>query len=773
MLKYYVKHALRGIIKNKLFSAFNIIGFAVGFAVCIIIALFVYREYSVDSYFPDADRVYRLIDVKSNSTKIDQDVVPFLLENYPEISCATPVYYMAMDDLSTFIKQEKNKNTVYVKEFMATNNDFFRLAGLKSIVAKSSDPFFDTKSIVLSESTALKLFGRVDVIDEVIDLYGFKMPVSAIVEDIPSNSSMAADFYVHANSEEFPVGRHNTPRGVFHPKDIYIKLNKGTDLASLVKLLNSAFPVNMSETTEVVFQPVKSIYFSQPYEGSENRVGNKSLIWIMITIAVLTLIMSVFNYVSFTISKQLKTLKDAGVRMTNGADSSQLKAYYFTDIGLSVLISFLLALFISKASLSFAEQLLDTPLRFTWLIKPQLLTFILILLTSVITISAIVPVGFISRVNPRVLFGRFNLLHRKYSIQSFMAIFQLSVSIILFSVFFIVNKQLNFVKSADVGFKKDHLLRIDLPYPFDKHDALKQQLHQYPFIQSMAYTSHAPGASWQTIDVRSESGSNITIRAINIDKDFLSTFGIELLKGRKILDSEINTACYISEKALKDYEWKDFVGKKFNGLNVVGVVNDINVNSFHTGIVPVAFQFTNHYYNALNIRLMPGRVGDQIQQIENIWKLIVPDSPFSYGFYDEFFNSLYIKEERQAKTLTIFSVIALIITCFGLLGQILQSAEKRVKEIGIRKINGATRFEIMKMLNSEFLVSGICAIVIASPIAWLIMDEWLQNFAYKTTINWWIFVFASLITLSIALLTVSWQSWRAASFNPIDTLRYE
>ena len=773
MLKYYLKHALRGILKHKLFSAFNIIGFAVGFAVCIIIALFVYREYSVDSYFPDADRVYRLIDVKSNSTKIDQDVVPFLLENYPEICCATPVYYLPMDDLSTFIKQEKSRNTVYVKEFMATNNDFFRLAGLRSIVAKSSAPFFDTKSIVLSQTTALKLFGRIDIIDEEIDLYGIKMTVSAIVEDIPSNSSMSADFYVHSNNEAFPVGTHNTPKGVYYPKDIYIKLNESANLSSLVKKLSSAFPANMSETKEVYFQPVKDIYFSQPYAGSENRVGNRSLIWIIITIAVLTLIMSVFNYVSFTISKQLKTLKDAGVRITNGADSSQLKTYYIIDIGLSVLISFLLALLISKVSVSFASQLLDTPLSFSWLLKPELLLFVFILLTLVIAISAIVPVGFISRVNPQVLFGRFSLRHSKYSLQSFMTVFQIAVSIILFSAFFVVNKQLDFVKSADVGFNKEHLLRIDLPYPFDKHDALKQQLRQYSFIQSMAYTSHAPGASWQTIDERSESGSSITLRAINIDKDFLSTFGIELLKGRKILEGEINSACYISEKAFKDYEWKDIVGKTFNGLNVVGVVNDINVNSLHTGVVPVAFQFTNHYYNALNIRLMPGKINEQIEQIKNVWTLIAPDTPFGYGFYDEFFNSLYIKEERQAKTLTIFSVIALIITCFGLFGQILQSAEKRVKEIGIRKINGATNSEIMRMLNFEFVVSGFVAALVAIPTAWLLMDKWLQEFAYKTALNWWIFVLASLFTFIIALITISWQSWRAASCNPIETLRYE
>lgn len=773
MLKYYLKHALRGILKNKLFSAFNIIGFAVGFAVCIIIALFVYREYSVDSHFPDADRVYRLIDVKSNSTKIDQDVVPFLLENYPEICCATPVYYLPMDDLSTFIKQEKSRNTVYVKEFMATNNDFFRLAGLRSIVAKSSAPFFDTKSIVLSQTTALKLFGRIDIIDEEIDLDGIKMSVSAIVEDIPSNSSMSADFYVHANNEAFPVGTHNTPKGVYYPKDIYIKLNEGADLASLVKKLNSAFPANISETKEVAFQPVKDIYFSQPYAGSENRVGNRSLILIIITIALLTLIMSVFNYVSFTISKQLKTLKDAGVRITNGADSSQLKTYYIIDIGLSVLISFLLALLISKASVFIAAQLLDTPLSFSWLLKPELVLFVFILLTLVIAISAIVPVGFISRVNPQVLFGRFSLRHRKYSLQSFMTVFQLTVSIILFSAFFVVSKQLDFVKSADVGFKKEHLLRIDLPYPFHKHDVLKQQLRQYSFIQSMAYTSHAPGASWQTIDERSESGSSITLRAINIDKDFLSTFGIELLKGRKILDGEINSACYISEKAFKDYEWKDIVGKKFNGLNVVGVVNDINVNSLHTGVVPVAFQFTNHYYNALNLRLIPGNVSEHIEQLKKIWNRVAPDAPFSYGFYDDFFNSLYIKEDRQAKALTVFCVIALIITCFGLLGQILQRAERKVKEIGIRKINGATNSEIMRMLNFEFVVSGFVAALVAIPTAWLLMDKWLQEFAYKTALNWWIFVLAGLFTFVIALITISWQSWRAASCNPIETLRYE
>ncbi|MGE0077352.1 MAG: ABC transporter permease [Bacteroidales bacterium] len=773
MIKYYIKHAFRGLLKNKLFSAFNIIGFAVGFAVCIVIALFVYREYSVDSYFPNADRVYRLVDKKTKSTKIDQDIVPVLLERYPEIRYAAPVFYMSTDDYAMCIKQVKNKNYIDVKEFISTNNEFFRLAGLKMLVAKSSEPFSDCKSLVLSKSSALKLFGRIDVVDELVDVDGVVMPVSAVVEDIPSNSSMGADFFVHVENDDYRIGTYNTGKGTYYPKDIYITLQDDAEADSVVKKLNQAFPPNMSETVEVDLQPVRSIYFSQPYEDSDNRIGNKSMIWIIVTIAILTMIMSIFNYVNYAISKQLKTLKDAGVRITNGADSSQLKAYYIADICLSVFIAFLIALLISKSVLPLASQLLNTQLMFSWLLKPELLLFAFILLSTVILISAIVPLGFISRANLQVLFGKVKLGNHKYSVQSAMTVFQLAVSIILLSAFFIVNKQLSFVKTADVGFDKDRLLRIDLPFLFEEYDVLKQQLRQYSFIQNMSFTSHAPGASWQTTEVKSESGNSITIRVINIDKDFQNTFDVKLLKGRKVADGEINSVCYISEESFKKLEWDDFIGKKFNGKTVVGVLNNINVNSLHTGIVPVAFQYTDRYYNALNIRLMPGKLSDQMREIEKVWYEISPDSPFSFGFYDEFFNSLYLKEDKQAKTLTVFSIVALIITCIGLLGQTLQSAEKRVKEIGIRKINGATSSEIMRMLNSEFLVLGAVSVSIAFPVAWYVMDRWLQSFAYKTELSWWVFVTAGLITLTISLLTLSWQSWRAATCNPVETLRYE
>ena len=263
------------------------------------------------------------------------------------------------------------------------------------------------------------------------------------------------------------------------------------------------------------------------------------------------------------------------------------------------------------------------------------------------------------------------------------------------------------------------------------------------------------------------------INSMRIDEDFIGTFQMKVLEGRDVMETDINKGVLITETTMKQLGWDDFQGRKLFGVNVLGVVNEFQYNSMHTIIGPVAFIYSDRYYSALNIRLMPGNFGEQVAQMRKAWSQLGIEQPLQFQFYNEYFNLLYKKEDREAKALVVFSIIAFIITCLGLLAQIMQITERRVKEIGIRKINGASIGEVMKMLNKEFVIAVLASFIIATPIAYYVVSSWLQGFAYKTGLSWWIFALSGFIALVITLFTVSWQSWRAASRNPVEALRYE
>jgi len=339
----------------------------------------------------------------------------------------------------------------------------------------------------------------------------------------------------------------------------------------------------------------------------------------------------------------------------------------------------------------------------------------------------------------------------------------------------LISKQLDFVKTANYGFKTEQLLRISLPDSYQKNNCyvLKDAFSKLPFIADLSLTSHSPGSGWSRSGAENNEGKEIYINTMRVDNDFINTFQIKLLQGRDGTEGDINKGILITETTLKQLGLEDFEGQKLWDYNIIGVVNEFQYNSMHSLIGPVAFIYSDTYYNALNVRLLPGNFGEQLAQMERTWKDVGIEEPLNFMFYNEYYNQLYKKEELAAKALSLFSIIAFIITCLGMLAQIIQITERRVKEIGIRKINGASITEVMKMLNKKFVITVLVSAIIATPIAYYAMSHWLQGFAYKTELSWWVFALSGFITLVITLLTASWQSWRAASRNPVEALRYE
>lgn len=777
MLLHNIKQSIRGMLKNKTYTFLNIKGFAVGFAVVIIIMLFAYREYSMDSSFPNSSNIYRLIDTEKQSVGIDSDIAPYL-EKFPNVKNATPLFYANFSDegFREFLLDVETGNSIETKEpFISTTNNFFSLFGIKTLVCKAEQPFADVKSIVLTRSVAMQLYGKIDVLDKVIKKEDALFTVSAVVEDMPENSSIKAGVFISDNNPDYVLAV-NTLGGVkYYPRNIFVKLDKDANIKDFINTLNANFPKNKSQTKSVKLQALEDIYLSNPLEDDHTRKGSVSLIWVFITIAILTLIMSIFNYANFMISRQMVTLKNSGIRITNGALRGQIRSYYFTEVSLAVVVAFAFALLIAQLAMPYVEQLLQIKLGLCWLLEPKLLAVFMVLFISVVILSAIAPIIFISRLKVQTLFGKTNIKSRKHPVKRAMNIAQLAISMMLLVAVFSVNKQLDFVKTTDIGFNTSHLLRLNIPWDYENYSLMKEEFSKLPFVESSSLTSNTPGSGWSRTEMQNKSGEDVLIHIIGVDDDFLQTFGMQLKQGREFRKTEANKGVfYFTEYAYKTMGWETLEDIKLkNNGKVVGVVNDLYYNSLHNAMVPVAFFYSNQFYSGLNLRLIPGNLSEQMEAIQKLWKKIFKKEPFSFNFYDQYFDSLYKKEERQAQAITIFAIIAFIITCLGLLSQVLQNTQNRIKEIGIRKINGASIKEVMLLLNKEFLWTVVIAFIIATPIAYYAMSKWLENFAYKTALSWWIFALAGLSALVIALLTVSWQSYRAASRNPVEALRYE
>ncbi|MGQ8337414.1 ABC transporter permease [Sunxiuqinia sp. A32] len=778
MITHHIKQSFRGLKKNKLFSFLNIGGFAVSFSVCMILALYTYKEFNVDKDYTSHSTIYRLIDTKTNSCRIDFEFAQKLKEQYSDIKLSIPLNYISFSGENVFIKTLDKTDYIKSKAMISTTNDFFKAFSVPIISGNPNAPFADLNSVVITKSAAIRLFGKTDVLGEIINFGDvFELPVSAVSEDLPANSSFDADVFYNGENEKFRFARSSYNGIKYNPVDIYVQLNDETDAARFATMVNKNIPPNKSRLESIGLQKLTDIYLTTGIEGNRNRTGSLGMIRIFLSIALLIMLLSVINYVNFSLSKQLSTLKEIGIKITNGAGTRQLRSYYLVDVSTSVLIAFILALVITKVLLPFADNLLGVSLDFNWLFSPVLMGLFLLILLTVILISSFAPVYIVSKFDVQRLFGMKQYAFGKQHGKKVLTVFQLSAAIALLIGLMVIQKQIHYVKSTDLGFDKEQLVRIDFRKDMINIDAMKQQIDQLPFVQNSTLSHGAPGSIYMTMSSDIHDKNNFDVETINVDEKFIETFDIQLLQGRKFEASDIGHACYINEATFKRFGWDNLENRKIDsgideGFKVIGIVNDFNVASLHTGMEPVCLIYRKKY-TSVSVKLRQGNLAEQMKQLTAIWKGFVPENPMMYTFYDSFFDAFYKKEERQGKAIATFSIITFIITCLGLMGQIFQTTNARIKEIGIRKVNGAKVSEVMGMLNKDFVKSVMIAFIIAAPATFFAMNKWLENFAYKTSLSWWIFALAGTIAMGIALLTVSFQSWRAATRNPVEALRYE
>lgn len=774
MILFKLKLAFRNLLKNKVYSSLIIGGFSIGFAACILIGLYYNTEHNINTHFPNYKNIYRVYDAKRNKCNLDYELYSVFKENYTEIANACPLEYYANHEFT--IKDAETGNHTRVKHFISTTNDFFDIFSTDVLTSLSDKPLNGKESAVITESVAKRLFGDENPLGKTLDEEFFTATVSAVIKDLPENSTFQAELILNCENKEFQLSMECIDGICIYPTNHFIELNSEKDGKLLVDKLNSTIRNYNTNVNSLALQKLDDIYLTSLTMYDAHSKGNSKMLSIFLSIAFLILLLSSINYLNYTISMQYAKLKEIGINKTNGAAWFQLLSNSFIEVTLGIFLSLIISIIISALALPYTKIFFGKEIMLSHIDFRQLLPVFIEVLLAIILINSIAPVYILSRFKiTEFLKGGMKRNGKQIGKQA-MLTFQLTVSIALIVVVMLFFKQLKFVKHYDLGFNEDHLIRIELPYLHDNPSLIKDEISKLPFVKGSTLSDGYPG--WIKLKMGSgDDEKKFMVNCIHISDDFINTMGIELLEGREFLSGDKNKACYLNEEAVKQFDWNNIENKRYNngeGYEVVGMVKNFNVRSLHSGIAPAALIYDpGHDFNSLSVRLETGNIGDQIAQIKESWNKLVPETPMYFTFYDEQFQAMYEKEEKLAHSVTFFSIIAIALTCMGILGQIFLISLERTKEIGVRKVNGAKISEILALLNKDFIKWVAFAFLIAVPVSWYAINKWLENFAYKTELSWWVFALAGVIALGISLLTVSWQSWRAASRNPIEALRYE
>jgi putative ABC transport system permease protein len=783
MFLYYFKTTIRNIRANKRFSIINISGFAFAISICLAITLFLVKEYSYDRYNEHADQIVRLIDTKDNSSLIDYRAKDILLKNYSEIGKACLIIRSNHP-----IEVRCRDKGYYLDDIMSVDKSYFEIFSVPFVSEQRSSPFININSAVITEKTARILFGTDTPLGKDLLIWGIiPVTITGIIRDFPDNSSITAGILVNADNDKFKfnqwIGDSRDLSTYRWPFQIYLQLNKNVSPEQFAAKINKHIELLKPYSEQIGFIRLKDIYLHDATTGSETKQGNAGLLRLLAGIALIILTLAVINYVNLTVAQQNRRNKETAVRKTIGANQKNILFQFLFESVFVIFLAFILGIFLVRLLIPFYQSLFNTTADINILYRFPYLIILPVIILIIGLISGIGPAITLSGISPARIFSGYSLLKSKKNyLRNSLTIFQFTISIILIFCVIIVQKQIKYVKHKNAGFNKEQLLRLDLPNivekDMQKSKVLVEEFRKSPYIKCMSVTSGVPGEIYMYMGSNMENTKkNMSVPCLLVDTTFLETFGLKVVRGRNLVHGDYDKVCMINEAAYKYFDFENLENKRFNnfgGFDIIGVVNDFHYTSLHKVIGPVCIMFTSkNRPTSISIRFVPNGIGPGMKLINDEWQKVLPGYPLKYQFYDEWFDSMYRSEEYFARTISLFAVLAVVISCIGILGLAIFSSERRTKEIGIRKINGARISEVLIMLNREYIILVAVAFIVGIPIGWYSMYKWLQNFAYKTELTWWVSGVAGVLALGIALLTVSWQSWRAATRNPVEALRYE
>jgi len=806
MFKNYLKIAVRNLRKYKAYSVINISGLAIGMACCILSLLFVQQELSYDKFHEHAGQIYRVTTKLSNPVAgwethyaaTSFPVAPALKRDYPEVTDAVRIY---RSDRSLVGYEEKR---FYEDRFFFADSTIFEVFSFPLLKGNPRTALKEPYSVVITEEMAKKYFGDDNPLDRALVLdnqHTFK--VTGILKNLPRHSQLQFEFLASYITLSDIIGKDKLETGwfIFFPNYTYLRLPKGyppeqlaEKLPKLVDTYMGAQLKSNGNSCALSLQPLADVHLAQNLENELETNGDVGYIYIFSGIAFIILLVACINFMNLATARSSKRAKEVGMRKVLGAYRLQLIKQF---IGESLLISFVallcaiaLAELLRPLFTALIGKILSMDYSHNWL---ALLGFLTITLFVGI-VSGSYPALFLSRFAPvEVLKGKSKTGSAGLLLRRGLVVVQFAVSVIFIVGALVVYQQMHYLKSKKLGFNKEQLITITIPSAAvqQKCAAMKAQFFQLPGVENVTASSSSPGSGVRMMPVRAEGAEEkdaLISSIFMVDRDFIRTFGIELAAGRDFstdFPADDNEAFILNEAAVSQWGWESAdqaIGKKFELLwndkavksgEIIGVMKNFHFKSLRDKIGPVVLHLSSARIGAVSVRIRPENIPTTIGSLEQKWHELVSNTPFEYSFLDDNFARLYQAEEKLGRIFKVFSILAIFIACLGVFGLISFATEQRTKEIGIRKVLGATVAGIVHLLSKEFMKLVFAANFIAWPIAYYAMNKWLQNFAYRVELDWWIFVLAGGLALLIALLTVSAQAIKAALANPVDSLRYE
>jgi putative ABC transport system permease protein len=798
MLLNYFKTAFRNFWKNKTSSAINIFGLTIGLTSCLLIALYIQHELSYDKFELKGKRIARVImeysfngsseSQKGNFTSVR--VAPVFTRTFPEVESA-----IRMVSYKRVVKY--NDKLFNEKKVMFADPNFFNIFSFKLLQGDPRTAISAPHTVVLTVSTAKKYFGNENALGKTLRVGNDSSfyQVTGVMQDCLSNSQIKFDFLASFSSLGITSDHEKNYYDANYTTYLLLKdKNSITSLQAKLPAFMKREMTGQGATVNFYLEPFTKIHLYSEYRGFEPN-NSITYLYILAAVALLILIIACSSYINLSTARAIERAKEVGVRKVIGADKKQLFWQFISESAIICLMAVILSVVIAIFVMPWFNQLTEKNLQLHALFSLPFILFSLFIVACVSFLAGSYPALILAGFQPvKVFKGSFKNTSSGQWLRKSLIVFQFAISVFLIVSTFIMQKQLYYIQHKKLGYDREHIVIL----PMDSKmlpglSLIKQEFKSNPDIISVSRCERSPVEGGGGYNMRSavmSDNEQIAVTANPIDEDYIKTTGLQVIAGTDLTEQDIKDASaddqnkniyhfILNESAAKQLGWtpQEAVGKKMFLDNsrpgfVKGIVKDFHFESLHNAIRPFIL-FPEFSGNELLVKLSGHHLPQTISFLAAKWKILVPYRPFEYRFMDDDYNKLYSAELRLGKVMNLFATIAIVLACLGLFGLSSYSVQQRVKEIGIRKVLGASVTNITTLLSKEFIGLVFIAIMVANPVAWWIMNKWLEDFAYRININWSVFVFAGSAALIIALVTVSFQAIKAAVANPVKSLRTE
>lgn len=812
MIKNYFIIAWRNLLKNKGFTFINLTGLSIGIAACILIAIYILHETSYDNFVPKSENIFRLVesytedDLSERGIHFSANTASTMDNDFDEIIKAGRLL-----DNNLFYGAGENdiridgENTLHHEAgFSYADQSMIDIMGIKMVYGDAATALAEPKTIVLSKSKAEKYFQDENPVGRIIFLNGNDedpFRIGGVMQDFPSNSHLDYNFLITLTGVEFGQGEQT--RWLQNNYYTYILLKPGVDVADFGKKLSNRLVLKylkpalktggfagwetVQDRLHLSLQPLTAINLYSADINHETGFRNDiKIIWIFGIVALFILIIASINFINLSTAKSANRAKEVGLRKVVGSTKSNLIRQFLTESVLITIFAFCLGILLSVALLPFFRIMSGIPeLNIPWS-TPYFLPSLFLTALLVGLMAGLYPSFYLSRFHPiNVLKGKLSMGSKSSGLRSSLVVFQFAISILLIIGTLIINGQLNYILNAKFGFDKDQVIQLyGTNMLGDKVQTFKEEVQSIPGVKNTSISDYLPieGTKRNGNSFVNEGRENIdeTVggQAWVVDEDYIETLGMTLVQGRNFSRerSTDELATIINQEMAERLALTDPIGKKISRFGtlyeIIGVVENFNYNTMKEKVQPLCM-FLGNSPSIISVKLGSVDLASTLEAIKIKWETFAPNLAFRYEFMDSSFERMYESVDRVRSIFTSFAVLAILVACLGLFALSAYMVEQRTKEIGVRKVLGASTAGLFKLLSFDFLKLVAIALLVACPVAYYFLDKWLQDFAYRITIHWTVFALAGSVALTVAILTVSFQSIKAARANPVKSLRSE